>query len=118
MTTERIAELLSYAKQKAQIPWVQANLILTDKDDKAEIHRWQENLKSHGVWVSEPVPMFPFPGSPLYTQTFGAAPDDDAWERAHRHYISNFSEGDWSDIQEQRPLSISELESPQESAAR
>jgi anaerobic magnesium-protoporphyrin IX monomethyl ester cyclase len=118
MTTERITELLIYAKEKARIPWVQANLILTDKDDKQEIARWQENLKSHGVWVSEPVPMFPFPGTPLYTQTFGSPPDDEAWERAHRHYVNQFHEGDWSDIQEQRPISIAELESPQEKAAR
>lgn len=118
MTTERITELLIYAKEKAGIPWVQANLILTDKDDKNEIARWQANLKSHGVWVSEPVPMFPFPGSPLYTQTFGNLPDDEAWERAHRHYMSLFHEGDWSDIQDQRPLSIAELESMQEKAAR
>ena len=46
-------------------------------------------LKAHGVWVSEPVPMFPFPGSPLYVQTFGAMPDDDAWERAHHFYTSH-----------------------------
>ncbi|ABF42497.1 Fe-S protein, radical SAM family [Candidatus Koribacter versatilis Ellin345] len=118
MTTERITELLIYAKEKAGIPWVQANLILTDKDDKNEIHRWQDNLKSHGVWVSEPVPMFPFPGSPLYSQTFGAAPDDNAWERAHSHYMSQFREGDWSDIQEQLPRSIAELESVEENAAR
>lgn len=118
MTTERITELLIYAKEKAGIPWVQANLILTDKDDKTEIARWQETLKSHGVWVSEPVPMFPFPGSPLYTQTFGALPDDQAWERAHRHYMGLFHEGDWSDIQDQRPLSIAALESIEEKAAQ
>ncbi len=118
MTTDRITELLIYAKEKAGIAWVQANLILTERDDKADIHRWQEKLKAHGVWVSEPVPMFPFPGSPLYAQTFGAAPDDQAWERAHNHYIRLFSEGDWSDIQEQRPRSIAELEAEQESAAR
>ena len=63
--TDRIAELLVYAR--GRIPWVQANLILTERDDRAEIHRWQQELKSKGVWVSEPVPMFPFPGSPLYT---------------------------------------------------
>ena len=70
MDTDRISELLIYAKQ--HIPWVQANLILTEHDDKNDIRVWQENLKKHGVWVSEPVPMFPFPGSPLYVQTFGA----------------------------------------------
>src|SRR6185437_3707091 len=39
LDTKRISELLIYARQR--IPWVQANLILTEKDDKAEIHRWQ-----------------------------------------------------------------------------
>jgi hypothetical protein len=106
--TERIAELLVYAR--GRIPWVQANLILTEKDDRSEIHRWQEMLKSKGVWVSEPVPMFPFPGSPLYAQTFAAAPDDMAWERAHRHYTSIFAGKGYSDIQEQTPLAIEELE--------
>ena len=106
--TDRIAELLVYAR--GRIPWVQANLILTDKDDRAEIQHWQETLKSKGVWVSEPVPMFPFPGSPLYTQTFAAEPDDMAWERAHRHYTSMFAGKGYSDIQEQSPLALEELE--------
>jgi B12-binding domain/radical SAM domain protein of rhizo-twelve system len=106
--TDRIAELLVYAR--GRIPWVQANLILTEKDDRCKIRRWQHNLKSKGVWVSEPVPMFPFPGSPLYTKTFAAAPDDMAWERAHRHYTSMFAGKGYSDIQEQAPLAIEELE--------
>ena len=105
--TDRITDLLIYAKKR--IPWVQANLILTDHDDKEQIRRWQENLKAHGVWVSEPVPMFPFPGSPLYTQLFGP-PDDEAWERAHRYYTSTFDDKGYSDIQEQKPVRIEELE--------
>ena len=116
MTTERIADLLIYARQR--IPWVQANLILTEHDDKAEIRKFQERLKANGVWVSEPVPMFPFPGSPLYAQTFGAQPDDAAWERAHHYYTSAFADKGYSDIQEQKPISIEELErSWQRSAA-
>ncbi len=106
--TDRISELLVYAR--GRVPWVQANLILTERDDRLDIRRWQEELKSKGVWVSEPVPMFPFPGSPLYTQTFAAAPDDMAWERAHRYYTSTFAEKGYSDIQEQTPLAIEELE--------
>ncbi len=108
ISTDRISELLIYAR--GRIPWVQANLILTERDDRAEIHRWQETLKAKGVWVSEPVPMFPFPGSPLYTQTFAAPPDDMAWERAHRHYTSIFAGKGYSDIQEQTPLALEELE--------
>ena len=106
--TDRISDLLIYARER--IPWVQANLILTERDDRAEIHRWQQALKQKGVWVSEPVPMFPFPGSPLYTQTFAAPPDDMAWERAHRHYTSMFADKGFSDIQEQTPLALEELE--------
>jgi B12-binding domain/radical SAM domain protein of rhizo-twelve system len=107
MSTERLTELLIYARQR--IPWVQANLILTETDDKDAIRRWQEHLKAQGVWVSEPVPMFPFPGTPLYGQMFGA-PDDTAWERAHHYYTSTFGGKGYSDIQEQQPSSIENLE--------
>jgi hypothetical protein len=109
MSTERITELLIYARTR--IPWVQANLILTEKDDKHEIERWQRHLKERGVWVSEPVPMFPFPGSPGYVEIFGSLPDDQAWERAHHYYTSLFSDKGFSDIQDQRPRSIEDLES-------
>jgi B12-binding domain/radical SAM domain protein of rhizo-twelve system len=108
LDTERIGQLLIYARQR--IPWVQANLILTDHDDKNEIRLWQDSLKAHGVWVSEPVPMFPFPGSPLYVQTFGELPDDTAWERAHHFYTSLFKHKGFSDIQEQQPAAIEDLE--------
>ncbi len=107
MTTERLTELLIYARQR--IPWVQANLILTEHDDKEDIRRWQENLKAHGVWVSDPVPMFPFPGTPQYTQMWGP-PDDLAWERAHQYYTSTFSGLGYSDIQEQNPARLEDLE--------
>lgn len=108
ISTQRITALLLYARSR--IPWVQANLILTDKDDRRQICEWQEHLRPRGVWVSEPVPMFPFPGSPLYVQTFGSAPDDQAWERAHHFYTSTFENKGYSDIQEQRPLAIEDLE--------
>jgi B12-binding domain/radical SAM domain protein of rhizo-twelve system len=107
MTTERLSELLIYARQR--IPWVQANLILTDHDDRGEIRQWQDHLKAHGVWVSEPVPMFPYPGTPFYQQMFGP-PDDHAWERAHHYYTGLFSDKGYSDIQDQHPVSIEDLE--------
>lgn len=108
LATDRITELLKYARTR--VPWVQANLIRTPDDDAALVHAWQEELRREGVWVSEPVPMFPFPGSPLYVQTFGAQPDDEAWERAHRHYLSLFAGVGFSDIQEQQPVPLEELE--------
>ena len=109
ISTERISDLLIYARTK--IPWVQANLILTDRDNRADIRRWQNHLKARGVWVSEPVPMFPFPGSPSYVEIFKQRPDDHAWERAHEYYTSLFRNKGFSDIQEQEPLPLEELES-------
>jgi anaerobic magnesium-protoporphyrin IX monomethyl ester cyclase len=106
--TERITELLLCARR--HIPWVQANLIKTDHDDAALVRKFQSRLKTAGVWVSEPVPMFPFPGSPEYIATFGAPPDDSAWERAHEFYLGLFAESGYSDIQDQHPLPLTELE--------
>ncbi|HZY63313.1 MAG TPA: TIGR04295 family B12-binding domain-containing radical SAM protein [Edaphobacter sp.] len=108
MATERIESLLITARR--HIPWVQANLIETTKDDSAQVNRFQDALKANGVWVSEPVPMFPFPGSPQYVQTFGEQPDEQAWERAHSYYLGLFAERGFSDIQEQHPQDLAELE--------
>ncbi len=107
MTTERLSDLLIYAKKR--IPWVQANLILTEHDDRSDVREWQERLKKEGVWVSEPVPMFPYPGTPMYNQIFGPI-DDQAWERAHHYYTNTFRDKGYSDIQEQTPASIEDLE--------
>ena len=107
LSTERLSELLIYARRR--IPWVQANLILSEHDDREHIRGWQEQLKSHGVWVSEPVPMFPYPGTPQYMRMWGP-PDDEAWERAHRYYTATFRDKGFSDIQEQQPAGLEELE--------
>jgi anaerobic magnesium-protoporphyrin IX monomethyl ester cyclase len=107
MSTHRLSELLIYARRK--IPWVQANLILTDHDDRDQIKHWQDHLKQHNVWVSEPVPMFPYPGTPMYQQMFGP-PDDQAWERAHHYYTQTFREKGYSDIQAAHPAPIEDLE--------
>lgn len=107
-TTERIEALLIEARN--HIPWVQANLIETTKDDPAAVARFQTTLKNNGVWVSKPVPMFPFPGSPQYVQTFGAEPDELAWERAHTFYLNLFEDRGFSDIQEEHPRPLAELE--------
>jgi B12-binding domain/radical SAM domain protein of rhizo-twelve system len=112
ITTDRITELLAYARQR--IPWVQANLIKVAEDDPAEVWAWQAGLKAHGVWVSEPVPMFPFPGSPEYVTTFGEQPDERAWERAHAYYLDLFQAKGFSDIQAERPMTLAELEAEPE----
>lgn len=107
ISTDRIRELLIYARKR--VPWVQANLILTEHDERGQVRQFQENLRQNGVWVSEPVPMFAFPGTPDYLQRFGP-PDDYAWERAHQHYLNAFREKGFSDIQDQQPVPIEDLE--------
>ena len=53
------------------------------------------------------MPLFPYPSSPDYRRLWGE-PDDMAWERAHAHYLGQFSA--FSDIQEATPLPLPELE--------
>ena len=105
MSTDELAERLLFAKR--HIAFVQANLIEAEVDDAGEIERWRDGLQAHGVWANEPVPLFPYPGTPDYRRLWGP-PDDYAWERAHAHYLAQFS--DFSDIQDQRPLPLHVLE--------
>jgi anaerobic magnesium-protoporphyrin IX monomethyl ester cyclase len=105
LTTEEFAERLIHAKRS--VPFVQANLIEAQVDDPEAIEAWRRHLQAHGVWANRPVPLFPYPGSPDYTRLWGP-PDDRAWERAHEHYMRAFDE--FSDIQEERPLPLSDLE--------
>jgi B12-binding domain/radical SAM domain protein of rhizo-twelve system len=104
--TEDLTQRLIFAKR--HVAFVQANLIASpDLDDPAEIAAWRDRLQRHGVWANEPVPLFPYPGSPDYRLLWGL-PDDEAWERAHDHYLGLFDR--FSDIQEQRPRPLRELE--------
>jgi B12-binding domain/radical SAM domain protein of rhizo-twelve system len=105
LTTDQLAERLIEAKR--HIPFVQANLIEMAQDDDGEVERWRIRMREAGVWANDPVPLYPYPGSPDYRRLWGE-PDDDAWERAHDHYLSLFDR--FSDIQEQRPLRLHELE--------
>ena len=52
------------------------------------------------------MPLYPYPSSPDYRRLWGE-PDDEAWERAHAHYLGQFDQ--FSDIQEERPLPLREL---------
>lgn len=103
--TDRIGELLRFARR--HIPWVQANLIAAEGDDRDAIEAWRRELIASGVWVSQPVPVFPYPGTPLYFSLFGP-PDDQAWQRAHGYYLAGNAR--YSDVQEQRPLALEALE--------
>jgi B12-binding domain/radical SAM domain protein of rhizo-twelve system len=104
MSTEDLAERLIRARNR--IPFVQANLIASG-DDPALVAAWREQLRAAGVWANDPVPLYPYPSSPDYRRLFGL-PDEQAWERAHAAYLGQFST--FSDIQDQRPLPLGELE--------
>jgi B12-binding domain/radical SAM domain protein of rhizo-twelve system len=106
LSTSEIADRLIHAKR--HVAFVQANLLDSMDDDPGDVQAWRAHLHEHGVWANEPVPLFPYPGSPDYTRRWGA-PDDLAWERAHESYLGHFDK--FSDIQEQRPASLVQLES-------
>jgi anaerobic magnesium-protoporphyrin IX monomethyl ester cyclase len=105
MTTAELAKRLIEAKQ--HIPFVQANLIAMPQDDGDVVRRWRQQMQDAGVWANDPVPLFPYPGSPDYRRLWGE-PDDLAWERAHEHYLRHFRA--FSDLQEQQPSPLDELE--------
>jgi B12-binding domain/radical SAM domain protein of rhizo-twelve system len=113
MSTAELTERLIFAKR--HVAFVQANLIEAEVDDEAAIAEWRDTLQAHGVWANEPVPLFPYPGTPDYRRLWGP-PDDGAWERAHAYYLGQF--GAFSDIQDQRPQPLHELEFPEAAAGR
>lgn len=105
LTTDELTRRLLHAKRT--VPFVQANLIASKGDDPGMISRWRDELQREGVWANEPVPLFPYPGSPDYRRLWGL-PDDNAWERALDWYLDRYSS--FSDIQEARPCRLRELE--------
>lgn len=105
LSTEELTARLLHAKKL--IPFVQANMLESKHDDPEKVEKWRLSLQSQGIWANKPVPLFPYPGSPDYTKRWGP-PDDQAWERAHAHYLEMFER--FSDIQEERPLPLGELE--------
>jgi B12-binding domain/radical SAM domain protein of rhizo-twelve system len=105
MSTEELADRLIEARR--HVPFVQANLLEMPQDDEGLVHRWRERLRDAGVWANDPVPLFPYPGSPDYRRLWGL-PDDRAWERAVDHYLGTFAE--LSDLQDARPRRLHELE--------
>lgn len=106
LTTDQLADRLMTARR--YVPFVQANLIEVPQDDDAVVQRWRDQMRHAGVWANDPVPLYPYPGSPDYRKLWGE-PDDHAWERAHDYYLSLFDR--FSDVQEQRPVPLRELES-------
>lgn len=105
VSTDEITRQLIHAKQR--VAFVQANLLNSEADNMDEVNAWRAKLAEAGVWANEPVPLFPYPGSPDYTRRWGT-PDDAAWERAHDFYLNRFDR--FSDIQEQQPTPLVQLE--------
>ncbi|MBK1839689.1 TIGR04295 family B12-binding domain-containing radical SAM protein [Azospirillum sp. YIM B02556] len=105
MSTDDLADRLIHARRS--VPFVQANLIAVAGDDAGMVKAWREKLLAAGVWANDPVPLYPYPASPDYRRLWGE-PDDRAWERAHEHYLGQFER--LSDIQEDEPLPLTELE--------
>ena len=105
MTTEQLADRLVEARR--HVPFVQANLIEMPQDDDPVVQRWRQRMQDAGVWANDPVPLYPYPGSPDYRKLWGE-PDDHAWERAHAHYLALFSQ--FSDVQNERPAPLTALE--------
>jgi anaerobic magnesium-protoporphyrin IX monomethyl ester cyclase len=105
LATDELSALLVFAKRF--IAFVQANLVRTAEDDQQLIVSWRRQLRAAGVWANDPVPLFPYPGSPAYLLNWGD-PDDLAWERAHAHYLGDHAS--FCDLQEQEPISLTELE--------
>ncbi|GGC78575.1 TIGR04295 family B12-binding domain-containing radical SAM protein [Chelatococcus reniformis] len=111
MSTDELAERLIYARRR--VPFVQANLIKLADDDAGLVADWRARLEGAGVWANDPVPLYPYPSSPDYRRMWGM-PDGRAWERAHEHYLRQFDR--FSDIQEEHPLPLPELEAACERA--
>jgi len=105
LSTDDLAERLIYARDR--VPFVQANLLSMEQDDPEAIEAWRQYLIARSVWANEPVPLFTYPGSPEYTRRWGA-PDEHAWERAVDAYLNGNQS--FSDIQEQRPQRLVQLE--------
>jgi B12-binding domain/radical SAM domain protein of rhizo-twelve system len=105
LSTDELAERLIRARET--VPFVQANLIAVASDEADLVAAWRERLQRHGVWANDPVPLYPYPSSPDYRRLFGA-PDEQAWERAHAHYLLQFRR--FSDLQDDHPLPLQQLE--------
>ena len=106
VSTGELASLLKKARKS--VPFVQATLLDAHEDGPEAVDAWRSYLLDAGIWVNKPVPLFPYPGSEEYSRRWGD-PDEYAWERAHEHYLrENHS---FSDIQDDRPGPLRELES-------
>ena len=105
-TTDELADRLIHARRS--VPFVQANLIKTAgrrPGDGRRLARPPAPARRLGQRPGAALPLSQ--SSPDYRRLWGE-PDDQAWERAHAHYLAQFQS--FSDIQEERPAALAELE--------
>jgi B12-binding domain/radical SAM domain protein of rhizo-twelve system len=105
LDNDQLAALLCRARRT--VPFVQATLMESGADDAAAVAAWRAALMAEGVWVNEPVPLYPYPGSADYRRLWGE-PDEQAWERAHEHYLG--AHRVFSDVQERGFVRLPVLE--------
>lgn len=79
---DRLLELMVYAKSK--IPWVQGDMMEVPGASPELRHRteeWRQEAIRRGVWVSDPIKLFLYPGCDLHDQKIGPV-GDDSWVKA------------------------------------
>ncbi len=103
--TDELVRRLIRARRK--VPFVQATLMQTHFDQPAEVRAFSARMKAAAIWVNEPVPAFPYPGSPDYRLRWGT-PDGRAWERAHDYYLARNPH--LCNLQDERALPLPILE--------
>ena len=96
LTTDEFTERLIHAKR--HVPFVQANLLdakVDDAEDDRGLARAPARARRVGERAGAAVPVSRLA---RLLASAGALPDDEAWERAHEYYLSEYAE--FSDIQE------------------
>jgi B12-binding domain/radical SAM domain protein of rhizo-twelve system len=94
-------------RARHSVPFVQATLMQSRFDPPAEVQAFRTRMQAAGIWVNDPVPAFPYPGSPDYRLRWGH-PDGRAWERAHEDYLARNAR--LCELQSDRPLPLATLE--------
>lgn len=79
---DRILDLMAYAK--ARIPWVQGDMMEApgaSDELRRRTEEWRQEAIGRGVWVSEPIQLFLYPGCDLHDRLIGPL-GDDSWIKA------------------------------------
>lgn len=83
LSTEELTLRLRLARR--HVPHVRAGLLGARLDHAPQLEAWRARLQEWGISTTVPIPLFPYPGSPVYSRKWGP-PDELAWERAQAFY--------------------------------